>query len=224
MLKSFFFRERMIIKMEIGTVNNNYNSFWNSLKSPESVLDTAFQLPQQQDKKQVSEKDGKISSFTDTKTLYEILNSHAKQKREEAVIKSNLEEMAKEMQNKLSSNKYFELADNNGEVHYNGVTFQCDTLNQALCLGDMSDEKKVLTIPLSGGGSLKVNRDKIKSLSDAIGMFSPEDVKRILTAIRTDAKAKSKEAECEDKINKTFEQIADESASEKIDREKEKVS
>ena len=68
---------------------------------------------------------------------------------------------------------YSELAEN-GTIQYKGVVFVCDDENQALCLGDMTDEKNVLTIPLEKGGCLKVNRSNIGDLSRAITMFSPQ--------------------------------------------------
>lgn len=81
---------------------------------------------------------------------------------------------------------YAYLADESNIIVYNGVAFYCDNEHQALCLGDMSDEDNVLTIPLSEGGCLKVNRNNIGDLSRAISMFSPEDVNRILSAIEQD--------------------------------------
>lgn len=84
---------------------------------------------------------------------------------------------------------YENLAEN-GVITYNGVTFNCDSQSNAICLGDMSDKKNVLKIPLSDGGSLLVNRDNICELADAMSMFSPEDIKRIMCAIADDKKAK----------------------------------
>ncbi len=52
----------------------------------------------------------------------------------------------------------------------------------------MSDLRNVLTIPLSGGGCLKVNRDNLGDLSQAITMFSPEDINLIMRAIADDKK------------------------------------
>lgn len=81
---------------------------------------------------------------------------------------------------------YSYLADEGGMIVYHGVAFYCDNENQALCLGDMSEEDNILTIPLSEGGCLKVNRNSIGALSKAISMFSPEDINRILSAIEQD--------------------------------------
>lgn len=92
---------------------------------------------------------------------------------------------------------YSELAEN-GTIQYKGVVFVCDDENQALCLGDMTDEKNVLTIPLEKGGCLKVNRSNIGDLSRAITMFSPEDVRRILAAIAQDAQCTRKYQEIEE--------------------------
>ncbi len=76
----------------------------------------------------------------------------------------------------------------NGIIDYKGVIFTCDEEHSALCLGDMSDADKVIAIPLSGGGVLKVNRDSLGDLSKAIDMFSPEDINRIMRAIAQDSK------------------------------------
>lgn len=83
---------------------------------------------------------------------------------------------------------------NNGIIEYKGVVFVCDYEKNALCLGDMTNPDKVLSIPLSGGGVLKVNRDSVDELARAIGMFSPEDVNRIMCAL-------AKDAQCSRKLN-----------------------
>ncbi len=85
-----------------------------------------------------------------------------------------------------------------GEISYNGVTFLCDQKTNSICLGDVSDRKNTLVIPLSEGGQLKVNRNNLDELQRAIGMFSPEDVNRILRAIAKDNKAREMEQELED--------------------------
>ena len=58
-----------------------------------------------------------------------------------------------------------------GVITYNGVSFFCDYENNAITLGDMSDEKNVITVQLENGGCLKVNSDNIEDLSKAIAMF-----------------------------------------------------
>lgn len=88
-----------------------------------------------------------------------------------------------------------------GVIEYNGVTFVCDEETSSICLGDMRDEKNVITIALSKGGHLKVHRDNLGDLSKAIGMFSPEDVNRILRAIAKDNKAREVQNEIEEDLN-----------------------
>ena len=92
---------------------------------------------------------------------------------------------------------YGELAQD-GVIQYNGVIFVCDEKTNSICLGDMSDKSKVLNIPLSGGGCLKVNRDNIGDLSACVGMFSPEDLNLIMRAIAQDTKAQEMLLEKED--------------------------
>jgi hypothetical protein len=109
--------------------------------------------------------------------------------------------------NKAVNVPYSELVDDTGMINYNSVTYTCDPQSNAICLGDMSNPEDVLTIPLSGGGCLKVNRDNIDELSKSIGMFSPEDVKRIMDALAQDAKAKKTKNEIEDAESKIGEKI-----------------
>ena len=85
-----------------------------------------------------------------------------------------------------------------GVIEYNGVTFVCDEQTNSICLGDVSDTKNTLVIPLAEGGCLKVNRDNLGDLQRAIGMFSPEDVNRILRAIAKDNKARQMQEELEE--------------------------
>jgi hypothetical protein len=104
-----------------------------------------------------------------------------------------------------------------GVITFNGVTFVCDEQSNSICLGDMSDSKNVLTIPLENGGSLKVNRDNIGDLSKAISMFSPEDVNRILRALADDNKAQEELREIDDETDKKIEEI---NANAIVDEEK----
>lgn len=62
----------------------------------------------------------------------------------------------------------------------------------------MSDESNVLSIPLAGGGTLKVNRNNKADLARAIGMFKPEDVRRIMVALAQDNEVQEMENEIED--------------------------
>ena len=95
----------------------------------------------------------------------------------------------------------YEYLAEDGVITYNGVTFFCDTEKNAICLGDMSNKKDVLTIPLEGGGSLMVNRNNLGDLAQAISMFSPEDINRIMRAIADDNKAQEAQKEIEDDTN-----------------------
>ena len=100
-----------------------------------------------------------------------------------------------------------------GIIEYKGAVFVCDEKNNCLCLGDVSDKENVLTIPLSGGGCLKVNRDNLGELANAIDMFSPEDINLIMRAIAQDNKARSMQKEMEDTVSEVGEELADDSDS-----------
>lgn len=84
--------------------------------------------------------------------------------------------------------EYFAMA-KDGVISYNGATFVCDYDRNELQLGDCSDRSKCLTISLTNGGTLVVNRDNLEELKDAITMFSPEDQLLIMRAIMVDKKA-----------------------------------
>ncbi len=71
----------------------------------------------------------------------------------------------------------------NGIIKYNGVVFNCDYKKNAITVGDMSDQRKVLKINLPSGGSLHINVDNIGDISKAAGMFTPEDLEAIMRAI-----------------------------------------
>lgn len=147
------------------------------------------------------------------------------------------ESIARQMKNKLINDKdkmqaipdkgkgapYSYLADEKGIVEYNGVIFLCNNEKRELCLGDMSNPKNVIRIPLSGGGCLMVNRDNIGQLGKAIGMFSPEDINNILRALKLDAKIqemKKEIEEMEDGIGKSSEEQYADSAKEAADASK----
>ncbi len=93
---------------------------------------------------------------------------------------------------------YSYLANENGVIEYNGVVFHFHDLKRQLYLGDMSNPDDVIRIPMSEGGCLMVNRDNLDDLQKAIKMFSPEDINRIMRALRLDAKIKEMEKEIED--------------------------
>lgn len=88
-----------------------------------------------------------------------------------------------------------------GVITYNGVTFVCDERTNSICLGNMEDKSQVITVTLSGGGHLKVNRKNIGELSRAAGMFSPEDLNLIMRAIAQDTKIQSVKKEIDDMEN-----------------------
>lgn len=96
----------------------------------------------------------------------------------------------------------------NGRIVYNGVTFTCNEREHSICLGDMSDPRKVVTIPLSGGGILKVNRNEIGSLGKAMGMFSAEDVGNILRALEEDKQIQANRFAIEEEENDAMVNIA----------------
>ncbi len=97
---------------------------------------------------------------------------------------------------------YSYLADETGTIVYKGVHFTCDDKKQQICLGDMSNPNRVLNIPLSEGGVLRVNQDNLGDLVKAIDMFSPEDIARILKAIAKFKKVENMELEIEDMKSK----------------------
>lgn len=110
--------------------------------------------------------------------------------------------------NMVEGAPYSFIADSSGTIDYKGVIFQCNNESRSLCLGDMSNESDILSIPLSSGGCLKVNRNNFEDLSKAIGMFSAEDVKRIMDAIAIDAKTRNKKNEIKQEQNETYQELA----------------
>ena len=131
--------------------------------------------------------DLKKNNYLDTHTIYQ----------KETGISSNplLDEIVAATTNTFP---YAHL-DKNGDniISYKGAAFVGDSENNTLCLGDMSQTDNILSIPLSDGGRLLVNRDNIDELSKALDMFSPKDINRIMKAISTDAKLRSKQLEIE---------------------------
>ena len=93
------------------------------------------------------------------------------------------------------------MADENGIVEYKGVVFQCDYENNRICLGDVSNSKNCISVPLEKGGCLVFNRNNIDDLVRAIDMFSPEDINRIMRAIAEDAKVRQTLAQIEDETS-----------------------
>ena len=100
-----------------------------------------------------------------------------------------------------------------GVINYNGITFVCDERTNSICLGDVEDKSQVITVALSGGGYLKVNRANIGDLAKAAGMFSPEDLNRIMRAIAKDTKVQSMKQEIDDMENSVGNEIKPDSDS-----------
>ena len=124
-------------------------------------------------------------------------------------IETEMEKYPSSVPKKGEGGPYSYLADENGVIEYNGVVFTIDKEKNWLCLGNVSNLNEVIRIPLSEGGCLMVNRDSIGALGRAIGMFSPEDINRILRALKMDAKIqemKKEIEEMEDGIGKSNEQ------------------
>lgn len=124
-----------------------------------------------------------------------------------------VEQLRREAQEKRLGGKkkapYGHLADEGGVIVYNGVVFVCNEKQNAICLGDVSNPDNVLTIPLEGGGSLKVNRDNLSDLAKAISMFSAEDQERIMRAIQKDKKVQQMKQEIEDEKSTVGERITE---------------
>ena len=106
----------------------------------------------------------------------------------------------------------------NGVIEYKGVVFVCDKEHKAIHLGDTSNMKNCIRIPLSKGGCLIVHRANLGDLAKAIGMFSPEDVNLILRAIAEDAKVQQMKKEIDDVTSgeELAEEIEEEQESEEI--------
>lgn len=114
-----------------------------------------------------------------------------------------------------------------GVIIYNGVCFVCDEESNSICLGDMTDKKNVLNIPLSGGGHLKVNRNSIGLLSKAAGMFLPEDLNLIMRAISQDTKLQAMQKEIEDEeasVGETLQGREGDSVEQAVDGEWESLT
>ena len=110
----------------------------------------------------------------------------------------------------------------NGVILHKGAVFVCDTDNSRLCLGDVSDSSKCVSILLSGGGSLVVNRDNLNQLAKAIDMFSPEDINRIMRAISQDKKCKCEQLEIDEQISNTKD-IQNEEENNRLDQQESEV-
>ena len=117
------------------------------------------------------------------------------------------QEIQTDRRRELFKAPYSYLADDSGVIVYNGVTFICDEQTNSICLGDVSNPDDVITVPLSNGGSLKVNRDNLGDLAKAITMFSAEDRNRIMRAIQRDKKVQQLKQEIEDEKGSVGERL-----------------
>ena len=122
-----------------------------------------------------------INSFLNQTYADEI--KHAQRENTSKAEKAgSVPDFAQMMEDRQLKCPYGYLAEN-GIIEYNGVVFICDPKTNSICLGDMSETKKVLNISLPSGGNLKVNVDNLGDLAGAVGMFSPEDLNAIMRAI-----------------------------------------
>ncbi len=92
-------------------------------------------------------------------------------------------------------------------ITHNGITFQCNSEEHTISLGDVSNKKNTIVIPLSGGGTLLVNKNRIGSLGKAIDMFSPEDIGIILRTVAEFQKFSSIEDEIEEEEEQEMDHI-----------------
>lgn len=112
-----------------------------------------------------------------------------------------VEEAMKQARAAMNNGAPYSYLAKDGIIDYNGVIFVCDTEHNALRLGDTSNPKNCISVNLSNGGSLIVNRDNLGDLAKAIGMFSPEDVNLILRAIAEDAKVQQMKQQIDDETS-----------------------
>ena len=76
---------------------------------------------------------------------------------------------------------YFNLADENDEITYNGVTFQCDRKKNRLTLGDVSNEKNCIKVGLSEADL------EVMCKAENVGKVSRRDFAVYLTEKKTGA-------------------------------------
>lgn len=146
---------------------------------------------EQEERKEALEEEALEKKESDQKTFVSILESDS--------VKRNY--FMEKINGTYQPSCPYESLAKNGVIHYKGVEFVCDTERNAICLGDMTNKKDVLTIPLEGGGSLMVNRNSIGMLGKAITMFSPEDMNRIMRAIADDNKVQEMQEEIDEDTN-----------------------
>ncbi len=99
------------------------------------------------------------------------------------------------------------LSQDGATITYNGITFQCNSEEHTISLGDTSNKKDTIVIPLSGGGTLLVNKNRISALGKAIGMFSPEDIGIILRTVAEYRRIAAMEYEMEEEEEKEMDNM-----------------
>lgn len=129
----------------------------------------------------------------------------------------SIEDAMKQARAAMNNGAPYSYLAKDGIIDYNGVIFVCDTEHNAIRLGDTSNPKNCISINLSNGGSLIVNRDNLGDLAKAIGMFSPEDVNLILRAIAEDAKVQQMKQQIDDETSGL--DIAEDTEEQKTDEE-----
>lgn len=132
------------------------------------------------------------------------------------VTEAETENLSQETQQKTRDKDEWFPYDNMSQdgltITYNGVTFSCSKTDHTISLGDTSNPKNVIRIPLSKGGTLLVNKNNIADLGRAITMFSTEDIGIILRTIAEFQKAASLEYEMEEDEMNTMERITENSS------------
>lgn len=149
------------------------------------------------------------------KRMKELEEKKLQQEKDDEHLMNKVSSLLEDRLSNTPKAPYYYMADESGIIDYNGVVFVCDNEHQALCLGDMSNEDNVLTIPLSKGGTLKVNRDNLGELSKAISMFSAEDINLIMRAITLDAKIQKMKEEIDETISEVGRKISESGETEK---------
>lgn len=207
-------------KVQIGGKSYSTRE-WNKLMNE---VDTAIDEIKEEQEEYIEQKDKEEEAKKLTEDAQQKKEDYVQQLYEKmsALNTKTAQAMGTQLRERLDGERtapYSALADENGIINYNGVEFVCDYEHNALCLGDVSDEKKVLTIPLERGGSLKVNVNNIGDISKAISMFSPADINRILSAISTYEKLQKTEFEIDEMENSVGESEEEKLETEKLETE-----
>lgn len=128
---------------------------------------------------------------------------------ENGKFRVEVQETQQETQDKDEWFPYDNMSQDGLTITYHGVTFSCSKTDHTISLGDTSNPKNVIRIPLSKGGTLLVNKNNIADLGRAITMFSTEDIGIILRTIAEFQKAASLEYEMEEDEMNTMERITE---------------